>query len=120
MTDTELWDEAVEEAHYRTFTDRLGPFMSGVSMLRNVDQYPVGGLVGRVVVPFLRTPANLVAYGLERSPLAPFVPQARANLRAGGIRRAEAEGAHPCRLHVDAAGGRSRVARTGHRGRYAE
>lgn len=47
------------------------------------------GLV-RAAVPFAKTPLNIVERGVEHSPLAPFLPSARAALTGGGAKSREA------------------------------
>lgn len=41
----------------------------------------------KFVVPFIRTPANLLKFSLERSPAAPLVKEWRRDFAAGGARR---------------------------------
>lgn len=77
---------AGDEALYRTFNREAGPIVSRLLALRNSDS-PGWNLGMATVLPFIRTPANLFAYGLERSPMAPLVGQWRADVAAGGARR---------------------------------
>ena len=53
-----------EEQLYRTFQNDTGAIAEGLMFLRS----KIPGL--RYVIPFIRTPANLIARGLERTPLA--------------------------------------------------
>jgi hypothetical protein len=49
-----------------------------------VGEFPV---IGRIVLPFRRTPYNIFAYGFERTLLAPLVRRWREDVFAGGARR---------------------------------
>lgn len=77
---------AADEALYRTFNRAAGPIARGLMALRSTDS-PGWNLAVSTVLPFIRTPANLFSYGLERTPLAPVVGQWRADFAAGGARR---------------------------------
>lgn len=73
---------AVDAATYSTFTNAPGSFASRLSLLRNSSDFnPMF-----VVLPFLRTPANILRYTFERTPLAPLVGQWRQDIAAGGAR----------------------------------
>src|SRR3546814_12075353 len=41
----------------------------------------------KAVLPFIRTPTNLIKFTAERSPLAPMVKEWRKDFMAGGARR---------------------------------
>lgn len=74
-------DAAKEYASYVTFTRDLGEVGQKVQQLANTP-------VGRIVLPFVRTPTNIFKYAGERTPLA-FASQAvREEIAAGGPRRA--------------------------------
>jgi hypothetical protein len=77
---------AADEALYRTFNRQAGPIAQRLLMLRNSDSAG-WNLFMATVLPFIRTPANLISYSLERTPLAPVVGQWRADVEAGGARR---------------------------------
>lgn len=79
---------AAEEALYRTFNRELkrGTWARSLQDMRATDQ-PGMNLATSIVLPFVRTPINLFKYGLERTPLAPLVADARADIAAGGARR---------------------------------
>jgi hypothetical protein len=77
---------AADEALYRTFNRQAGPIAQRLLMLRNSDSAG-WNLFMATVLPFIRTPANLISYSLERTPLAPVVGQWRADVAAGGARR---------------------------------
>jgi hypothetical protein len=76
--------EAVDAAAYQTFTKPLGDIGKGAQ--RFVRRVPGG----RYVVPFIRTPTNIMKYTLERTPLAFFHKGILADIKAGGPRGAEA------------------------------
>lgn len=74
---------ASDAALYATFNNRAGRFAQTIMDARNS-----GSLNPTfVVMPFVRTPANLFRYTFERTPLAPLVGQWRADIAAGGVRR---------------------------------
>lgn len=77
--------EAVDFSAYQTFTNPLGKIGQGVQRL--VRMTPGA----RYVVPFIRTPTNIMKYTLERTPLALASKNIRADLRAGGARAAQAQ-----------------------------
>lgn len=72
---------AVDAALYQTFTNKSGDF--GQWIMRGVNTFP--NL--RVLVPFVRTPANILHFSFERTPLAPLMSSVRADIKAGGARR---------------------------------
>lgn len=61
-------------AEKQTFTNPLGKAGSGLQQM--VSNVP--GL--RFVIPFIRTPVNIVKYATERSPFAPLFKEARENI----------------------------------------
>ena len=75
------YKQASDFAAYQTFTDlpqtEFGKYMD--SAMRNP--------IMKLIVPFYRTPANILAYSAERSPLAFLAPQWWADMQAGGARR---------------------------------
>jgi hypothetical protein len=75
-------DEAAKEfASYVTFTRELGEVGQKVQALASTP-------VGRLVLPFVRTPTNIFKFAGERTPLA-FASQAvRDEISAGGSRKA--------------------------------
>lgn len=74
--------DAQEFAAYTTFTRELGTAGSAVQMaIQNVP-------FGRVVLPFIRTPANIFKFAGERTPLALASKAVRDELAAGGERQA--------------------------------
>lgn len=72
--------EAQNFADYATFTKELG--QSGKAMHEFVHKTPFG----RYVVPFHNVLVNLAKFSGERTPLAVFSKQIRADLAAGGVR----------------------------------
>ena len=77
-------DISSDFARYQTFTNEAGPFAKSVGRLA----YSTPG--GRYVIPFVRTPANILSYGFERTPLAFAMSKTREALKAGGARQSEA------------------------------
>jgi len=75
--------KAIDMAAYNTFTNDPGPFVNSVMRLR--DHL---GPLGWLILPFVRTPANILAYTFERTPLAPLSARIRADIAAGGERQA--------------------------------
>lgn len=85
-----MMKEATDFARYQTFNRELGPI--GQATQRLIAQHPAF----KFIVPFIRTPANIFKYTVERSPLAlgallqeRIGPEVRANLRGerGAIAR---------------------------------
>lgn len=78
-------DEAINAARVGTFTDSLGPRMRGVQQA--LHNHPVLGFI----IPFVRTPANILNYAWERTPVISALSDGvRADLAAGGRRANEA------------------------------
>lgn len=73
--------EAVSAARYNTFTSELGPAGKAIENLRNKVPF------ARVIMPFVRTPVNIMKFAAERTPLAPIMANVRADISAGGARR---------------------------------
>jgi hypothetical protein len=65
---------AKDSAARQTFTNPLGP--GGQAIMSAARRLPFG----RIVLPFVRTPANIVKYAAERTPAAPFFKEFRDNL----------------------------------------
>jgi hypothetical protein len=78
--------QAADMALYTTFNREAGPFARRLMGLRNTDS-PAANLAVATVLPFVRTPMNILSYSFERTPLAPLVGQWRADVAAGGARR---------------------------------
>jgi hypothetical protein len=77
--------EALDAAHYQTFTNPLGP------LGRKFQTALRSNMASRFVAPFIRTPTNIVKYAFERTPLAFMSARIRADLRAGGARASQAK-----------------------------
>jgi hypothetical protein len=77
----EMLDQAFDYGRYLTFQRPLGKVGTAATMLSNSSP------VMKMVVPFVRTPTNLLKFSLERSPAAPLLKEWRKDFRAGGARR---------------------------------
>lgn len=77
----EMMDRAFDHGRYLTFQRPLGGIASKVSMLTR--DYPAL----KFIVPFVRTPTNLLKFAVERSPAATVLKEWRADWKAGGARR---------------------------------
>lgn len=77
----EMLDRAFDYGQYLTFQSDLGPVGQGVQ--RITQSMPVL----KLVLPFIKTPTNLLKFTLERSPAAPLLKEWRADVKAGGARR---------------------------------
>jgi hypothetical protein len=80
-----MMDVAVDFARYQTFTNTAGEFTTGVTLALNRTEG-----VGKYIVPFVRTPSNIIKYGFERTPLAPLMGAVREEIQAGGSQAAAA------------------------------
>tara|TARA_R110000796_G_scaffold242899_1_gene365213 strand:- start:55 stop:3306 length:3252 start_codon:yes stop_codon:yes gene_type:complete len=72
---------AVDASRYQTFTNELGKIGKVGEQFRNKVPY------ARVIMPFVRTPVNIMSYTFERTPLALASKTIRENISAGGARR---------------------------------
>ncbi len=77
----EMLARSLDYGRYLTFQRPLGAFGQGLTRITS-DSFPA-----KVVVPFVRTPINLLKFATERSPAAPLLKEWRADFRAGGERR---------------------------------
>ena len=77
----DMMDRAFDHGRYLTFQRQLGGIASKVSMMTR--DYPAL----KFIVPFVRTPTNLLKFAVERSPAAPVLKEWRADWKAGGARR---------------------------------
>jgi hypothetical protein len=73
--------EAVRSARYQAFLDEPGKIAQHLLELRNDLPWT------RVILPFIKIPARIFNYAMERTPLAPLLSDWRANVTAGGARR---------------------------------
>lgn len=74
-------NEAIDAARINTFTAPLGE--AGGAFQRGLQKAPAL----QIIVPFFRTPVNILKYVGVRSPLAPLAKSVRADVAAGGARR---------------------------------
>ncbi|PJG48907.1 hypothetical protein CAF53_12175 [Sphingobium sp. LB126] len=77
----EMLEQAFDYGRYLTFQRPLGKFGRAAMALSNSSP------IAKVVIPFVRTPTNLLKFATERSPAAPLIDHWRADFRAGGARR---------------------------------
>ena len=83
---------ATDAARYQTFTNRLPEakitWVAEIGQLAEKARHaPASGPYVRVIVPFVRTPTNIMSYLLERTPLAYTSQAVREDIAAGGARR---------------------------------
>lgn len=72
---------SIDAARYQTFTAPLG--RAGAKLQGAIAE----SAALRFVVPFFRTPVNIMKFAGERSPLAPLSKAVREEISAGGARR---------------------------------
>jgi hypothetical protein len=72
---------AIDASRYQTFTNKLGKAGKSIENVRN----NIPG--ARVIMPFVRTPINIMSFTFERTPLAPMMQSVRDEIAAGGARR---------------------------------
>ncbi|NVN63366.1 hypothetical protein FGL97_09030 [Pseudomonas putida] len=82
----ELVEAGEDAALFHTFNNRAGKITQAVNNLRH--SLPYG--TGNIVVPFLKTPANLITYAVKHSPAAWIFKQVRQDLASGGHAQEEA------------------------------
>ncbi|MCY1290803.1 hypothetical protein D9M70_399640 [compost metagenome] len=75
---------AEQQALYQTFNNRAGEVARLINRLRIV----VPG--GQLIIPFVRTPANIINFALKRTALAPLYAEVRDDVRVGGARQEQA------------------------------
>lgn len=79
--DGDMMAQAMDFARYQTFQRQVGPVAGAVlSATRSVPWL-------KLIVPFVRTPTNILKYATERSPAAPVLKEWRADFMAGGAKR---------------------------------
>lgn len=84
-----LDDTALKEARIATFTEELAPG----SFIKKVNDAATAHPAMRLIVPFIRTPTNIVRQLGHRTPLINLAMESyRAELKAGGGRAAAARG----------------------------
>lgn len=82
----ELVEAGEDAALFHTFNNSAGKITAAVNNLRHSVPYGAGNLI----VPFLRTPANLMVYAAKHSVAAPIFKEVRADMKAGGARQEQA------------------------------
>lgn len=80
--------EAIDTAHHQTFTNALAPWMR--QAFGGIQKAPVAGPVFRMVVPFVKTPTNILRFTFARTPLAYLSGSIQGDIKAGGARAAQA------------------------------
>jgi hypothetical protein len=80
----DMLKQAHESARYYTFQRELGTTGRAVQQISN------NWILGKIILPFVRTPSNIIKFAGERSIFAPAMPEVRQALRAGGRARDEA------------------------------
>ena len=84
---------AINAARYQTFTNNLKDLQLqsvgnlGIAAETARNQTGIFGGLVKVVIPFVRTPTNIMSYTLERTPLALISRNVRADIAAGGARK---------------------------------
>lgn len=81
----EMTKAALDDGLYFTFNNQLGT--AGQKMLDILHSTKAGKLAQFGVVPFFRTPVNILKFGIHRSPLAPLTQKFQEDFKAGGARR---------------------------------
>ncbi|MEZ5688780.1 MAG: thermonuclease family protein [Caenibius sp.] len=77
----DMLERSLDYGRYLTFQRKLGPFGQAISNATGSN------LLAKVIVPFVRTPINLMKFATERSPAAPLLKEWRTDFMAGGERR---------------------------------
>ncbi|MNJ20999.1 hypothetical protein D3C77_153430 [compost metagenome] len=80
----QMIEAAGEHARVQTFNQKAGTFAQAVMSAKAKAPWL------NLIAPFIRTPANIVKFGLKRTPLAPFFKDVRADFAAGGARQERA------------------------------
>lgn len=71
-------------ARTNTFNSQAGAFAAAIMSAKAKQPWL------NVIVPFVRTPANIVNFALKRTPVAPLYKDVRSDLRAGGAKQERA------------------------------
>jgi endonuclease YncB( thermonuclease family) len=77
----EMLEKAFDYGRYVTFQRPLG------AAGRHISQFTQSMPGAKFILPFVRTPTNLLKFTIERSPAAPLIDTWRADFKAGGARR---------------------------------
>ena len=84
MEEADVMEDVMKFADVQTFTNPLGKL--GQKFQALVQETPLA----RYVVPFIRTPTNIIKFTFGRTPLAYLSSKVRADIAAGGARAAQA------------------------------
>jgi hypothetical protein len=77
-------ESAGEHARTNTFNSKAGTFAQAIIAAKAKAPWL------NVIAPFVRTPANIVNFGLKRTPFAPAYADVRADIKAGGAKQERA------------------------------
>lgn len=77
----EMRISSVDDARYYTFTQKAGEVASGFKRVRQAVP------LMQFLLPFINTPANIMKFTFERTPMAPMMAKFRANIAEGGVTR---------------------------------
>ena len=77
----EMFDQSLYAARYVTFTKPLGK--TGLAIQNFAASHPAA----KLLIPFVRTPTNIIKYAGERTPLAVFSQAVRQEIAKGGAER---------------------------------
>ncbi|MBL9065486.1 MAG: hypothetical protein JNN10_04255, partial [Sphingopyxis sp.] len=78
----DMMEKVLDYGRYLTFQRPLGDGLAGT-----LSRYSQNHPLIKAILPFIRTPTNLIKFTAERSPLAPMVTEWRKDFMAGGARR---------------------------------
>lgn len=82
-----MLEEAERHMKEMTFTRDDGGFEQKLQGLRQVMDSTPGLPFGTAIMPFLRTPSNIVSVGIRNGPLAPLSKRWHNDIAAGGVRK---------------------------------
>ncbi|MBP2083515.1 MULTISPECIES: hypothetical protein [Pseudomonas] len=80
----QMIERAGEHARTNTFNNKAGAFADAIMRVKAKAPWL------NLIVPFVRTPANIVKFGLKRTPAAPLFADVRADLMEGGTKQERA------------------------------
>jgi len=84
----DMLEEAERHAKEMTFTRDDGDIDKALQLgRRTLDDYAPGLPIGTAIMPFMRTPSNIISLGMRNSPLAPFSRRWWDDISAGGVRK---------------------------------
>lgn len=72
-------------AKTNTFTNDLGEIGTKLEETLQLLDKKMDGPYARFILPFVKTPMNIVSYGIERTPLAMVTDNYKAAMKAGGV-----------------------------------